>query len=687
MPVLGLPSGAAGAAVSVPITAAMPRLRVPVAAVLTTVLAASVPAAAAGTPNWSSPQILSDSGATVAQMSDPTQNNRIAASPDGSVTVAWVQSDGSNDRVVARRYSAATRTWTTAGYASGAGEDVYAFATSMDDDGNASIVWYATTGLLRTSTLLAGDQSWSTPLRIQDEGESLTGGGFGAGPGGRTVAAYTVDPGGAPALKIRLRDRNSANWAAATTIALDPSLSPSGQVTIAFNATGDGALEFYAYDGSQHHVYLLRYDHVTHAWSSTPQEVASSDSDFNGMSSLAIAPDGSIAVAYETSDMTPFVRTITAGGELGPERALGQAGSFRVLPQVVADDHDRFVAVWQTITSFDPIQTTVEYTTGTAGGSWDDDAYTPSGATAGGPSLVATHAGDVVLGYAETFAPITSLTYRTTRWSSSGRNWSTPSVAEDGRATASNGMGGGAGSLPRIAIDGQGHTFAMWSDNSSSPFGIGFAVLDTVAPQITSVQVPTRAETGTDVAVAVAARDIWSDVGSVSWDFGDEQTGEGPSAHHRYAAAGDYTVRVTVTDAAGNARTVTRTIAVDEPDDGDPDPAGAPTPTGEPDPVDAPAPSPKTPPRTLPEARLSGKTLTLNAVVSTPLSRCKGRATVSYSLPGRRYSASVTLVRSGGRCRAVGTIRLAPATLRRTTVRLTVRGSKIRTRTVTARRR
>jgi PKD repeat protein len=41
------------------------------------------------------------------------------------------------------------------------------------------------------------------------------------------------------------------------------------------------------------------------------------------------------------------------------------------------------------------------------------------------------------------------------------------------------------------------------------------------------------------------------DIASYSWDFGDGATAEGATVDHAYAAAGDYSVTLTVTDTNG----------------------------------------------------------------------------------------------------------------------------------------
>lgn len=49
---------------------------------------------------------------------------------------------------------------------------------------------------------------------------------------------------------------------------------------------------------------------------------------------------------------------------------------------------------------------------------------------------------------------------------------------------------------------------------------------------------------------------------SYAWEFGDNQTGTGQTASHTYAAAGSYTVKLTVTDDAGVSSSKTETVSV-----------------------------------------------------------------------------------------------------------------------------
>ena len=64
--------------------------------------------------------------------------------------------------------------------------------------------------------------------------------------------------------------------------------------------------------------------------------------------------------------------------------------------------------------------------------------------------------------------------------------------------------------------------------------------------------------------LSAAAVDRWG-IGSVVWDFGDGTTATGAAVDHVYSALGSFQVRVTATDLAGNATSLTRTISVEPP--------------------------------------------------------------------------------------------------------------------------
>jgi PKD repeat protein len=62
-----------------------------------------------------------------------------------------------------------------------------------------------------------------------------------------------------------------------------------------------------------------------------------------------------------------------------------------------------------------------------------------------------------------------------------------------------------------------------------------------------------------------SSADAEGPVAAYAWDFGDGSTGAGVTASHTYAAAGDYTVKLTATDAAGATGQATKVVTVQAP--------------------------------------------------------------------------------------------------------------------------
>jgi DNA-binding beta-propeller fold protein YncE len=100
---------------------------------------------------------------------------------------------------------------------------------------------------------------------------------------------------------------------------------------------------------------------------------------------------------------------------------------------------------------------------------------------------------------------------------------------------------------------------------SGSPFAMGATGTDFDAIALTPEQPPTAVlkqvdtvETGAPVSFdASASHDAEGQVARYDWDFGDGQTlaNGGPAPQHAYPVAGDYTVKVTLTDSAGCSTT------------------------------------------------------------------------------------------------------------------------------------
>lgn len=84
-------------------------------------------------------------------------------------------------------------------------------------------------------------------------------------------------------------------------------------------------------------------------------------------------------------------------------------------------------------------------------------------------------------------------------------------------------------------------------------------VLDTTKPDIEAGE--NKAATAGEVVTFVAGSTS-TDVANYVWDFGDGTSGTGKNVTHTYAAAGDYTATLTITDQAGNANTDTLAVKI-----------------------------------------------------------------------------------------------------------------------------
>jgi PKD repeat protein len=85
-----------------------------------------------------------------------------------------------------------------------------------------------------------------------------------------------------------------------------------------------------------------------------------------------------------------------------------------------------------------------------------------------------------------------------------------------------------------------------------------------ITPPVASAGNDMNVKAGSKVTFSAAGSSDNVGVVSYEWDFGDGTTGTGLTSTHTYGKEGNYTVSLTVTDAAGNSNAVTIVITVEE---------------------------------------------------------------------------------------------------------------------------
>jgi hypothetical protein len=111
---------------------------------------------------------------------------------------------------------------------------------------------------------------------------------------------------------------------------------------------------------------------------------------------------------------------------------------------------------------------------------------------------------------------------------------------------------------PAVAVDADDDAIVVWNEVNRMKLQVD----DAAPPRLRDLTVPQTATAGTPVTFTVSPLDLWSGLGTTTWNFGDGSSGTGTSVTHAYTTPGDHTVTVTATDALGQPRTGTATIAV-----------------------------------------------------------------------------------------------------------------------------
>ena len=120
-----------------------------------------------------------------------------------------------------------------------------------------------------------------------------------------------------------------------------------------------------------------------------------------------------------------------------------------------------------------------------------------------------------------------------------------------------------------LGVNDHGDAVAAWLHSYDAAPGPAFdtrvrvrtAILDATPPAVTGVRILGSAVQGRPVTMEITATDPLSGA-TATWNFGDGTTAQGAGQTKTYSSPGVFTVRVTVTDGAGNATTIQQPVDV-----------------------------------------------------------------------------------------------------------------------------
>jgi PKD repeat protein len=509
-----------------------------VAAPLALLLLALCAARAWAAPTWLSPVNLSAPGqnAVVPQ---------VAMNQGGNAVAVWRRSDGTNTRVQAA-VRPAGGSFSAPVNISAAGQDANSPQVAIDQAGDAVAVWTRSDGAnvrIQTASRPAGG-SFSAPVNISAAGQDAFNPQVAMNQGGDAVAVWRRSDGS--------NDRvQAASRAAGGGFSAPVNLSVAGKDThdpqVAIDEPGDAVAVWTRFDGANDRVQAA--SRAGGGGFSAPDNLsAAGQTAFNPQ--VAMDQGGGAVAVWERFDganerVQAAIRP--SGGAFSAPVNLSAAGQPAGNAQVAIDAGGDAVAVWQ---RFNGANNIVQAAIRSAGGAFSAPVnLSATGRDAFDSQVAMDQGGDAVA-----------------VWSRF--------VGGDVRVQAANRPAGGGFSaeanlsaagedatLPQVAMDQAGDALAAWSRFNGANLIAQAAGFDAVGPQLRNLSVPGSGSTGSPVSFSVSPFDVWGPV-STGWSFGDGASASGRSVSHTFCSGGTRQVKVTATDAAGNATSATRSISI-----------------------------------------------------------------------------------------------------------------------------
>jgi PKD domain len=512
-------------------------------AVAVATLAAAGPAQA--TPQWLSPQTLSETGKDASQQ-------QVTFDQSGDAIAVWESSGGPEPVIMA-----ATRPAGGAFSAEQTLSSPSAFSMSpdvaSDAQGDAIAVWLQFDGAnarVQAAYRPVGG-SFGAPQTLSAAGYEAREPRVAMNATGEAVIVWSLGSG--------LSEEAQASSAApggifGATQDLTGFTEAASLPQIALDSRGDAIAVWEGWDGSN-----IRIQEASRpaGGSFGVPDFLSPAGDNAGVPQIAFDSSGN-ALAVWRFDGSP-ASTIQGdyrplGGEFAASQTVSLPSSAPAqAPQVAFDAQGYGVLAWQQSDGSEPRIYASVRTPGSSGSFDAPGTLDAGGQEAYEPSVAGDGLSGTIVSW-KTFNGATNSTQAAVR--PAGGSFGTASTVS---AT------GPQESTPQVGIDAQGNGIVVWSRSSGPDYLLEAAGYDAAGPLPRGVTLPSEGLVGQPLQFFIAPLDVWSPVLSEGFSFGDGSSATGVSATHAYSAPGSYQVTASATDVLGNTTTVTRTLTINAP--------------------------------------------------------------------------------------------------------------------------
>jgi PKD domain len=332
---------------------------------------------------------------------------------------------------------------------------------------------------------------------------------------------------------------------------LDASAEGTAAPDVAFDTKGNAVAVWAATFGDGWGI-QASYRPAGGAWSAA-STISGQDASGSLEPQLAVEGNGDVLAVWsrnvgDNTIVETATRSVT-GTAWTAARQLSPGGSDALAPRIAVDGRGYGLVVW-TSSGQDGLTVVADYRK--PGKDWGPPASLTTVASGPiSPAIALDDRGDAIAVWSHVFASGSRIQ----------GSWHTPTAAK-WSAVRSLSKPGADALTPQGGLDADGNGSVVWARYNGEKFVIQAVGYDQSGPVLERLAVPARARAGRAVTFSVAPKDVWANVRTVRWTFGDRGVATGQRVSHAYGHAGRYAVRVTATDAFGHSTTIRRFVSI-----------------------------------------------------------------------------------------------------------------------------